>query len=84
MLKSLYAIYQDAYQGLPRMVWLLSIVSFIHRAGTMEVPFLILYLTQEFEYSVIDAGSFLALYGGGSLLGSYGGGWHDSEGDSAS
>jgi MFS family permease len=75
MIKSLLAIYKDAYRGLPRMVWLLSIVSLIHRAGTMVVPFLILYLTQEFEYSVIDAGSFLAVYGVGAMVGSYWGGW---------
>ena len=74
MLKSLIAIYQDAYRGLPRMVWLLSVVSFIHRAGSMVLPFLILYLTQEFNYSVTDAGAFLAVYGAGALVGSYGGG----------
>lgn len=55
-------------KGLPRNVWLISIGSLINRAGTMELPFLALYLTQGLEFSVSDAGIVIASYGIGSLI----------------
>lgn len=69
-------LYRDAFAGLPRPVWLLATVAFIHRSGTMVEPFLMLYLTQELGYSAGVAGVYLALIGVGSLVGSYlGGAW---------
>lgn len=66
--------YRRAYSGLSREVWLLSIITLVHRSGTMVLPFLALYLTESFGMSPTDVGWMLALYGVGAILGSYGGG----------
>ena len=61
--------YAKAYRGLPRTVWILSLVMFINRCGTMVLPFLTLYLTQEKGIDIQVAGQVLAVYGLGSILG---------------
>src|SRR5262249_40489692 len=61
--------------GLPREVWLLSLVTFVQRSGTMVLPFLTLYLTTQRGFSVREAGGVLSLYGVGAIGGAYIGGW---------
>lgn len=56
-------------EGLPRQVWTLCIATFIHRSGTMVLPFLVLYLTQNRGLGASRAGAALTVYGIGSLLG---------------
>ncbi|TMI91399.1 MAG: MFS transporter, partial [Bacteroidetes bacterium] len=51
MLTPVLATYKNAYSGLSRSTWLLSIVMLINRSGTMVVPFLTLYLISK-GYSV--------------------------------
>ena len=53
---------------LPRSVWVLAGVSLINRAGTMVVPFLILYLTRHLGFTPAHAGALFALYGLASLV----------------
>lgn len=67
-------LYRQAYRGLSPEVWRLSFVAFINRSGTMVVPFLTLWLTQEKGLSPGHAGTLLALYGLGGLVGTYLGG----------
>ena len=55
-------------KGLPADVWTLSIASLINRAGTMVLPFLVLYLTKELGFSASRAGLVLAVYGAGSSI----------------
>ena len=55
-------------KGLPRDVWVLAISSLINRAGTMVLPFLVLYLTHELGFSAPRAGLALAVYGAGSII----------------
>jgi predicted MFS family arabinose efflux permease len=55
-------------RGLPRDLWVLSAASLINRAGTMVLPFLVLYLTTEHGWSAPRAGLALAVYGAGSIL----------------
>lgn len=50
-------------------------VSFVHRSGTMVLPFLALYLTSQKGLTAREAGGILSLYGVGSIGGSYLGGW---------
>lgn len=64
------AQYLRAFQGLPRASWLLTAVVFVHRAGTMVLPFLTLYLTGQKGMDPTDAGLLLGLWGVGSLIGS--------------
>ncbi|MCG8461362.1 MAG: MFS transporter [Holophagales bacterium] len=67
--------YREAYQGLPPTVWWLSTVILVNRCGTMVVPFLALYLTQELDHPVTAAGFVLSAYGFGHLAGAALGGW---------
>lgn len=67
-------LYQNAYAGLSRPVWLLAVVMLINRSGTMVLPYLSLYMTQQLRFSVRQAGIVLAIYGLGALLGTFLGG----------
>jgi MFS family permease len=60
---------------LPRAMWLLSAVTLIHRAGTMILPFLVLYLTDERGLPAAWAGAVFLVYGAGSLISGPLGGW---------
>lgn len=71
----LVATYVDAFRGLPRDVWWLSVALLVNRAGTMVLPFLSLYLTREIGMGVVEAGHLVALFGVGSVTGSALGGW---------
>jgi predicted MFS family arabinose efflux permease len=53
---------------LPREVWVLFATTLINRAGTMAIPFLVLYLTQSLNLSAGQAGLVLAAYGVGSFV----------------
>jgi MFS family permease len=54
--------------GLPREVWLLFATNLINRAGTMILPFLVLYLTRELQFSPGRAGMMLAVYGATAIV----------------
>lgn len=53
---------------LPRELWILAAVSLVNRAGTMVLPFLALFLTQERGVDATQAGYGLLAYALGSLL----------------
>jgi MFS family permease len=55
-------------RGLPRDLWVLGIASLVNRAGTMVLPFLVLYLTRELGFSAANAGLTLGVYGLGSII----------------
>lgn len=75
MLRAIAASYREAFSGLSRPVWILSVASLINRAGTMVLPFLALYLTQERGFTETGAGQVIALYGVGAMAASFLGGW---------
>lgn len=75
MLRSIALSYREAFAGLSRPVWILSVASLINRAGTMVLPFLALYLTQQRGFTTAEAGRVLALYGLGAMAASFLGGW---------
>jgi predicted MFS family arabinose efflux permease len=75
LLRAAATAYRQAYSGINRPVWLLASVSLINRAGTMVLPFLLLYLTTQKGFTTAAAGRALALYGAGGVAGSYLGGW---------
>jgi predicted MFS family arabinose efflux permease len=74
MLRSIAAAYREAFSGLSRSVWLLSIASLINRAGTMVMPFLVLFLVEKRGFTKTQAGQTLALYGLAAMAASYYGG----------
>jgi predicted MFS family arabinose efflux permease len=67
--------YREAFSGLPRPVWLLALVTFINRSGTMVLPFLAIYLTGERGFTTAAAGRALGIYGAGAMAGAFFGGW---------
>jgi len=75
MIRRAFRLYRDAFSGLGRDVWLVSFVLLVNRAGTMVLPFISLYLTEERSFSIATAGRLLALYGVGAIGGGYLGGW---------
>src|SRR5436305_13236645 len=74
MLRTIAATYREAFSGLSRSVWLLSFASLINRAGTMVMPFLLLFLIEKRGLTTTQAGQTLALYGLAALFASYFGG----------
>lgn len=67
-------LYQQAFKGLPKNIWLLSLVMLINRSGTMVLAFLTLYCTQYLHQTPKLAGIAIAVYGLGSILGAIIGG----------
>ena len=74
MLRSFARTYQAAFRGIPRPVWALAAVTLVNRAGTMVLPFLVLYFTTQKGLSAEGAGGLLAIYGCGAMVGAYLGG----------
>lgn len=71
----LLRLYKDAFAGLQRNIWILSIAMFINRSGSMVLLFTSLYMTKELHFTISQAGMIMSLYGIGSVLGAYLGGW---------
>ncbi len=69
-----FQLYKSSFGGLSRNVWLLSIVMLINRSGTMVIPFLGVFLTQQEGFSIIQTGYIMSFIGLGSVLGTYFGG----------
>ncbi len=75
MLRATAQTYRNAYSGLSRSTWLLSLIMLINRSGTMVVPFMTLYLTSpKMGYTVGQAGVVFGLFGLGAFCGAYIGG----------
>jgi predicted MFS family arabinose efflux permease len=53
---------------LPREVWVLFIATLVNRAGTMALPFLVLYITRSLQFSAAEAGFVLTVYGIGAII----------------
>lgn len=66
--------WKKSYSGIPRNIWLLSLISLINRCGSLVIAFLTLYLTQERHLGIKEAGYATAFFGLGSIAGSYAGG----------
>lgn len=62
-------LYREAYSGLSPSAWLLSLVMFVNRAGTMVMPFMTLYLTTALGYTIAQAGWVMACFGIGAVCG---------------
>ncbi len=54
--------------GLQRESWLIAVATLVNRAGTMVMPFLVLYLTRDRGLAPTQAGLAITVYGGVSLL----------------
>jgi len=75
MLTRTISLYQNAYSGLSRSTWLLSLVMLVNRSGTMVLPFMTIYLTQpSMGYSIGQAGLVMGIFGFGAVCGGFIGG----------
>ena len=75
MLRRIATGYRNAFRGVPRKVWLLSLVLLVSRCGMMVLPFLSIYATRELGFPPITVGWLLSVYGLGGILGGFLGGW---------
>jgi predicted MFS family arabinose efflux permease len=66
--------YINNFKGFSREIWILAIVTFINRAGTMVLPFLSKYLKEDLHFTYSQVGWIMVAFGLGSMLGSWLGG----------
>ena len=66
-------LYKNAFSGLSKNIWLLSIVMLVNRAGTMVLAFMTLYCNH-IGYTIKQGGIVVAIYGIGSIFGAFFGG----------
>jgi predicted MFS family arabinose efflux permease len=74
MISTALQLYKNAYTGLSRNTWYLSLVMLINRSGTMVIPFMTIYCTQSLKFSITQAGSIMGLFGFGAIVGAMIGG----------
>jgi predicted MFS family arabinose efflux permease len=74
MLKTAFQRYIDNFKGFSREIWILTLITFINRAGTMVLPFLSKYLKEDLGFSYGQVGWIMVCFGVGSMLGSWLGG----------
>ena len=74
MLKTALQRYVNNFKGFSREIWILTVITFINRAGTMVLPFLSKYLKEDLHYSYNEVGWIMVSFGLGSMAGSWLGG----------
>jgi len=74
MLRSGFQRYINNFKGFSREIWILTLVTFINRAGTMVLPFLSKYLKEDLGFSYSQVGWIMVCFGSGSIIGSWLGG----------
>ncbi len=74
MLKNAFRRYINNFKGFSREIWILAIITFVNRAGTMVLPFLSKYLKEDLHFSYSQVGWIMVWFGIGSMLGSWLGG----------
>lgn len=67
-------LYKKSYSGVAKEIWLLALISFINRAGSMVLPFLTIYLNTVKGYSLSITGLVMMGFGIGSFFGNWLGG----------
>lgn len=73
-MKTLLKNYTDTFRGLSKEVWWLALITLINRAGTMVIPFLTLYLTEDLKFTPSNVGWIMSAFGLGSVVGTWVGG----------
>ncbi len=66
--------YINNFRGFSKEIWILTLMTFINRAGTMVLPFLSKYLKEDLHFSYSQVGTVMVCFGIGSMLGSWLGG----------
>ena len=71
MIEKLLKSYSNNFKGFPREIWILTLVTFINRAGTMVIPFLSKYLKEDLHFTYSHIGWIMFFFGVGSLIGTW-------------
>ena len=66
--------YFNNFKGFSKEIWILTLMTFINRAGTMVLPFLSKYLKEDLHFSYTQVGWVMFCFGIGSMIGSWLGG----------
>ncbi|MBP9792713.1 MAG: MFS transporter [Flavobacterium sp.] len=74
MLKKAITRYFNNFKGFSKEIWILTLMTFINRAGTMVLPFLSKYLKEDLHFSYSQVGWVMFFFGLGSMGGSWLGG----------
>lgn len=74
MLNRTVSLYKNAYGGLSASTWWLSLVMLINRSGTMVVPFMTIYMTDNIGVGIAKATLVTSLFGLGAVIGALIGG----------
>lgn len=74
MLRTGLRSYINNFKGFSREIWILTLITFINRAGTMVLPFLSKYLKENLHFTYGEVGWIMVAFGLGSMLGSWLGG----------
>ncbi|HSD15320.1 MAG TPA: MFS transporter [Flavobacterium sp.] len=74
MFLQLFSRYINNFKGFSREIWILTLITFINRAGTMVLPFLSKYLKEDLHFSYSQVGWVMVCFGLGSMIGSWLGG----------
>lgn len=70
----LFNTYKNTFRGLSKEVWWLALITLINRAGTMVIPFLSIYLTEDLKFTYSDVAWIMSAFGLGSVVGTWLGG----------
>jgi predicted MFS family arabinose efflux permease len=63
--------YLNNFKDFPKEIWILTLITFINRAGTMVVPFLSKYMKENLEFSYSQIGWVMVFFGIGSIVGTW-------------
>lgn len=63
--------YLNNFKGFPKEIWILTLMTFINRAGTMVVPFLSKYMKEDLHFTYSQIGWVMVFFGIGSIIGTW-------------
>jgi predicted MFS family arabinose efflux permease len=63
--------YLNNFKDFPKEIWILTLITFINRAGTMVIPFLSKYMKENLEFSYSQIGWVMVFFGVGSIIGTW-------------
>lgn len=63
--------YLDNFKDFPKEIWILTLITFINRAGTMVIPFLSKYMKENLQFTYSEIGWVMVFFGIGSIIGTW-------------
>jgi predicted MFS family arabinose efflux permease len=63
--------YLNNFKGFPKEIWILTLITFINRAGTMVIPFLSKYMKENLDFTYGQIGWVMVFFGAGSIIGTW-------------